>query len=903
MSQGKQLSFANGAVSPKQRFKASSLTYQQGLTTLKNMFVRTDGGVSNRAGLRLIEICQTQSGIPEVGGNPGIKSFVVWDYISASWRTITYAKFTGSRPLHDWEVGYPGTYNFPDGYGISIDGTVIGSSDYDFYNTPVPADVRFVPLKDKVLITPQVDDLSTGIGGEFSHNVAVSFDPDFIGFAASLCPEGGYSSVISGATTFSFQAVTPYLPVSYLVMAVLKDGREVLISSYATGGYVSTTVAPASGPVHPHAQLSLTMTFNLTMALPDVKFFNYYRGAGANGLGKTFYRLCGRVPYDGALTAISFTDYGAEAPALTPPIDKSFLGMSAITGERFLVGAKVAAYYQQRLIVAIESGREVDPIMRPGEYVASKLGATDEMKAPIISEDTGAFQFSIPITDGTEPVAALSMERLLSFHERGVFIIRGGEQGLLTPGSVNPLRISEEGCSRTVEPKMAGTRGYYMNATHTKLMAIEFGLDGNVKVYEASQFSRHLLNHEVIQLEVLTINGEDNAVFLLRRDGKLVQVTLLEDGTHGFAEVETDGYVESIYSGKALKVHVPNVLEGPGVYHDVLMAYVIRNGIRTVEQVVVREDRHREGEFFADCHVRVGWRLKYLNSTLGYDRIDSSGNSYGGPINLTTATTWLAGQTITLTMDTSEEPTFEQDGVIHLFYGNGQAIRFIPDWTTVVEIPNVLTVEGYLEVDVPAELQDVDSQAITAEEKILRKTNWLSAFNQFPLFTYDGQILEADTALSVVMDGEILSSPLNPNRSGTILYPTLQTGQWVIQLDDYYSWGYVGLPYTSEFETLDIETADNRTLTDSKKLFNGVGVGFYETRGGFIGMPDRELEEMEELVFRTDGDITTQTSNKNGYHSVIIPSEWTEAGRINIQNVDPVPMTILSVYPKGLAGD
>jgi hypothetical protein len=161
---------------------------------------------------------------------------------------------------------------------------------------------------------------------------------------------------------------------------------------------------------------------------------------------------------------------------------------------------------------------------------------------------------------------------------------------------------------------------------------------------------------------------------------------------------------------------------------------------------------------------------------------------------------------------------------------------------------------------------------------------------------------EWSSPISIFADGEIVSSPLNPNKDSISLVSDV-TNLFTVTLPDWYCNGYCGMPIECEFETLDIEAQDARTLTDAKKLINAVGVGLMETRGGFYGIPDQELSNMTEIMDREDDNVNNQTGNFNGHITVNIPSEWTEHGRISIKHVDPAPISILSVYPKGISGD
>lgn len=122
------------------------------------------------------------------------------------------------------------------------------------------------------------------------------------------------------------------------------------------------------------------------------------------------------------------------------------------------------------------------------------------------------------------------------------------------------------------------------------------------------------------------------------------------------------------------------------------------------------------------------------------------------------------------------------------------------------------------------------------------------------------------------------------------------------------AWGFVGLPYESEMETLDLDTADERTFTDSKKLINEVGIAFHETKGGFVGQTESgvtepiDVNEMEEIISREDETFEEVTKNINQHISQDLPAHWERTGRVLIKQVDPAPMTVLAVYPKGVVG-
>lgn len=918
MPSGKQLSFKNGEVSPSQRFKSDEVSYSDSVAKLSNMFVRRDGGVSNRPGLQFLTTSVPQTNIPSPGAKPGIKAFSFWDAENAQWKLIQYANVgTDLSPQYAFFIG-----QMFQGDVLGLGSPAITQTDGHPITGPNPSDIRFTLLKDTVFITPDM----TVTGASYTKiNGAIVIKTNTMD---ALVGRKAPPAINGPANTYGYAGTDPKLAVSYLVTCLMEDGTERYVLNVKTTG---TDIYFPHSALHPFVNFVLSTTGSNDAG---VKSINFYRAAGAEGVN-SFFKLVGRIKYTKGQGTAKFTDYGAEDFTITPPID-GFDILDPINRTKQLTGVQCAAYYQQRLVMGMRPG--VSSAFKAGDNWISKIGAPDQITAPTIVNDAGAFQFSVPVTDGTPIIAYLAMERLIAFTERGVYVVRGGNQGEITPSQINPLLISEEGCSKTVEPMMAGRRGYFINNTHTKLMTIEFSIDGNLKVFEASLLSQHLLYSDVVQLCVLG-GGEDTVYFLLR-NGKLVRVTCADDGTHGFSTMETSGYIESIFRGKAYKHYIENAVDisASQRYYDVLMCYVIRNGIRSLERLVVRQDRFKEGEAYSDFHQFFGRRLVFAGDS-GYVHYEENfdGSIYAQYyVNIEASASFLAGATVKIRMSSNlldgKNPTHYR---VHFFYDDADGIRqrisYIWNGANATVVTDVtsgmnLTQEysGYFEQDVPTQLQNVKAQSISLSEKkkacsyfgvatdILINnsgdgTNGADLYDLWLAGTED-KTTENSFPVSVVCEGEVMSSPLNPNKpsvinihGGPIVGPYLTYAE--IPLGDFFCWGYVGLPYASEMETLDIETADNRTLTSARKLINKVGLGLMETRGGFFGVPGKELTDMEEIVFRTDGNITHQTDNKNGFEEVSFPTEWNGTGRVSVKNVDPVPMTILSIYPKGISGD
>lgn len=896
MSSGKQTSFVYGEIEPQQRFKSTDVTYGNALSKLPNGYVLSDGGVSNRPGFRYVETSDYQEELPSVGGSPAIKGFPFYSESEGFFVIVEY--------YYDSAFDPPGYRFFQRGVAFPTGGIS--------YTAPTPEQIRITPYEDKALITP---DLKGQFRSAISPFPIIENDPgvytlnsggsspnilflEEYGAMLSDGPAGGVNIAGGGFGT------APFLPVTYLVTQEKFNGSETFYGKITTGPLADSVTPPASNEtLQPHAELVSFVTVDVDTSFEDVKGYNLYRGAGRDA---SFLYLVAKMVLEGGETEVKFEDYGVIPQLENPPTDNSLLGGDGrrVVGQ----GMNTAAYYQQRMFVSYNV--EIAERFKRGDIGASKIGAPDMLRSPYIFTNTGAFSFNVPVTDGTNVVAMMAMDRLIVLTEQYTYVIRGSEDGVVTPTSINPSLITEEGCSTIVEPKQKGKAGFYLNNDHTKLIGLVFGIDGNVEVGEISLKSNHLVtDSDIHAMEV--VGGKEDTVYLLRRDGKLVRVTMGE--APGFSLIETDGFIENIFVKKerrsyAAQVPQTNMADASNRLDrefDSLYAYVTRDNVRYLERLEYREDTLDEGFFFADAAIEFGERLsltpnglymRYCNGQEAADIIPS-----GTVANMVTATTWEAGQTIEIQSSQALPASFFSDPQLYDFFyedsnGEKQSIRFTPVSSSGAgPVGYEFQTFGYFDQDVPEELQDINSLSLSAKELRRRQSFFVSL-----RYSITGATHLADKEVSMFADGQVISSPLNPQRAADTL---TVDGSGDLEFPEPFGYGYIGLPYTFEFETLDLEASDNRTLTDSNKRINAAGIAFDETRGGFIGTKNAPIEKMTEIAFREEDDVSIPTENFSDHIEVPVQGEWERSGRINIKQVDPLPMTIVAVYPKGVAGD
>jgi len=129
---------------------------------------------------------------------------------------------------------------------------------------------------------------------------------------------------------------------------------------------------------------------------------------------------------------------------------------------------------------------------------------------------------------------------------------------------------------------------------------------------------------------------------------------------------------------------------------------------------------------------------------------------------------------------------------------------------------------------------------------------------------------------------------------GNVLPQQMVTGGQ-ITLDAEYSKVHVGIPYTSDLETLNIEVPlANGTLQGRKVKVSQTTFRLLNSRGGWIGPDFDTLHEITDSV--------------HGYYGIALPlvsddvkenlgGGYADGGRICLRQLDPLPITVLALIP------
>lgn len=562
----------------------------------------------------------------------------------------------------------------------------------------------------------------------------------------------------------------------------------------------------------------ITLTWD---AHPDAGSYNIYKDD--NGL----------FGYIGTTQGTTFVDdYILPDVADTPPSSRNpFQGEGNYPS--------TVSYYQQRLVFAATRNR-------PQTLFTSKSAAYTNFTYSSPYRDDDAVTFTIASRQVNEIRHMIPLQQLILLTSGGEWVVRGDNNDLLTPTSVNVKSQGYRGSSH-LPPIMVGNSALYVQSRGSAVRTLQYsiqvdGFDGN----DLTVFVPHLVQgHQIV--DWAWSESPHYLLFAVRDDGVLLVLTYLpEQEVWGWSQHDTDGAFESVAS----------VSEGD---EDVCYAVVRREINGATRRYIERLDTRLFGDDVRDAF--------FVDSGLTYD----------GRTDLVTNRLMVAGSynyqdTAYITSHVPDVFDSSDIGItIVMTSDEGDTARFL-----VTDLVSPAQLEVTCLQDVPPSLQMKSTYL------------WSRAVDSlFGLHHLEGK------TVSILADGNV--EPQQVVTNGGI---TLQRPASVV---------HVGLPYTSEVQTLDIETMDGGTIRDRRKLINEVSLLVDKSRGIFIGEGEQDegyvpMSSLTEYKQRTDEDMGEPTRLYSGVLRMNIQAGWNRGGRVRVVQRDPLPVSILSILPVVTAG-
>jgi hypothetical protein len=919
MPEGKQLSFQYGEVSPSTRYRSDAPFRNSALYKARNGTVMKEGGFANRSGFK--NICEifpalnaTGQYVPKQNEDQICKLLPIQDSSNGSTKVLAYVgkgnDITGVS-AHTSCLIYS---QFGDAETLTVSAaSLFAVRQGDARKTSI------TNWDNNYLVT--LGEASNGQGSPlyFTRETSPSLDWQVDPLL------GDISGTPYPTITKASNGLTPTdIPCAYIITKVLEDGSELIHAIQEFADF------------HPHAQLQTKLSFSHD-STRDIRVYRIYRAAGKIS---SSFGLVGVVkPLDDATATYEFGDFVTTSDILNgPPIIAdlyatdpestiSGAGMSGEIGVEYrLENIRRSMIYQQRMYCITDR-------QKSGEVIASKIGTPKFFFTTAVIDAINAFSLEIPNSAGSPYFWSLPLRQPLFFSRNYVYMMRGGESGLVTATEINPDIVSRTGCSDRVEPVYQDNVAYYVDSTESRIIAVAQSEDGrSSETRELSQLFDHTFDRDKI-VQLCVTSGVETILWIVTRSGKLCAITMSD--VAGFSLIEVEGKVESVC---AIKAEVPFTEYGffgdlftdagntfPDLFipsypaQETIAASIIRDGYRYLEILTPRNDLDEEGFAFCDSYKNFGSRLvrtqtgKYAVLAEPYGRQaqvssgdpDSTLENTALSINKTLGTNYLAGETCSLYAQIDLSTTIGVATYVDFYYedsdGYKRTLRFTrtgsPVWNGGTSI---FYVQGFFSEDVPSILQNV-LNAPTYSISSDYDNNAFTTRYSIPINQVTGLTHLANKDVSVFADNEVISSPLNPSDTFTTL---TVSGAGVLDLPDYFGYGVVGLPYTFEMETLPLEPADNRSLTSENKIINEAGIAFDRTRGGYASDQSSadDISKMEPIIFRENEDFDAPSENFSGHVDVNFSGSYDRDSRVKIKQVDPLPMTVLSVYPKGVSG-
>ena len=130
--------------------------------------------------------------------------------------------------------------------------------------------------------------------------------------------------------------------------------------------------------------------------------------------------------------------------------------------------------------------------------------------------------------------------------------------------------------------------------------------------------------------------------------------------------------------------------------------------------------------------------------------------------------------------------------------------------------------------------------------------------------------------------------------------PDQEVVDGVITLQHAASKIHVGLKYSSELQTLDLEYAGSNGKYQGKmKKISELKVRLINSRGGEYGTSFSRMIKMKEHMGSQDG---SSLPLRSGIFEIVVPTAWDYQGRVCVRQEDPLPMNVLAIIPEVAQG-
>ncbi len=521
----------------------------------------------------------------------------------------------------------------------------------------------------------------------------------------------------------------------------------------------------------------------------------------------------------------------------TPPS-----GIDPFVGAGNYPGA--VGYFQQRRVYG-------GTLNRPQTSYFSRTGAFNNYGYSSPIKDDDAITWTMASTEVNRILAYLPLRYLLTMTSGAEWLIDGTTAGF-TSKTINGTPQSYNG-SGFVPPLVLNDTALYLNGRGQTVATLNYSLESDgVASDDITLWSTHLFRDYAI-VDWTYQKLPDSIVWAVRADGVLIGLTYLrKQDVVAWHRHETDGFVESISC-------IPE-----GQFDTVYM--VVRRTIGGVTKRYIERLASRDIPLIAGTSKRDVAQAYFVDAGLSYQGWNTTANTY----TLTNGTDWKYPETLSIISASGTGFTSADIGrQIHMRDPASLELLRL-DITAVISPGQVDVIPGSI---VPIGLRDKPT------------TNWALALRRFSNLDH----LEGK-AVAILADGNVVGTN-TPGDENLIV----AGGQ--VTLPNHAAVAHIGLPYTSDLQTLRINISGQETLVDKHKTVNSVTVIVEESRGIFAGK-DFDDDSLYELKQRDDEGYNSPVDMLSGVAKILITNDWDSQGQVCIRQEDPLPLTILGIIPE-----
>lgn len=566
--------------------------------------------------------------------------------------------------------------------------------------------------------------------------------------------------------------------------------------------------------------------------------------------------------------AVEYKVYKGFSVTADPPLSYGFIGS---------VGPGAVAFYDNNLTpdLAYRAPFPRDPFIGAGNYPAATsyfqgrrwFSGSDNAPETLYGSRSGDytnFTVSTPVQDDDALTFTLASRQvnavrhmvdsgtgMLVLTTGGEWIVLGDSSGILRPTDVKATQPMEWGVARQVPIKI-NQRVLFVQKEGAMVRDITSQPYVGYVGTDLTVFSGHLFEGYTI-VDWCFAKTPDSIVWVVRSDGVLLGLTIVdEQQVQAWHRHDTDGVVERVCT-------VPE--NGYDAVYLLIARTIAGSTRRYVERLVPR--------VFTDVQDAV-----FMDSALTYDGRNTDAGIH---LYFSGGSTWAYDELIALFSDSA---VFVPGDIGNQFFVTG------PDGTSVIrfrvtQYVSSTQVGGFPDKTIPVSM---------------RPPGVLMAVWSRAVDTFSGLDHLEGKAVSVFADGFVVSSPYNPS----IISVTVTGGS--VTLAEPYAYVHIGLPYVSDLETLDIDSAEGPSLKEKRVNINALLAMVYKSRGIFAGADPVDATSLSGLVefkVRNHEAWGEPVRLRTDTIEMKLLQQWSRHGHIFMRQVDPLPLAVLAVSPAG----